>query len=232
MQDGQLATAGAAATAEAVASTAEVLAGTVFMVVGSTVEASAVALSTAVVVSVGDVSPVAVSMAVAFVVAVLVGATGVTTGAITDSLMMSSSATSAFRGGGAGAIRMNITVTTITRTITMAMDTAGTRTITMDTAGTATTMAAVMDTAMAADRGIPGISEGGDKLGCGSSGLNILMTSFEIRPATHGGDSQHSSARQAQDTRRDSKAVVFLASDDNSYITGTELFVDGGFAQV
>jgi hypothetical protein len=130
----------------------------VFMVVSSTGEASAVALSTAVVVSVGDISPVAVSTAAAFVATVLV---------ITDSLIMSSSAASAFRAGGAGAIHTDITVTTITRTTTM--DTACTHI--MDTADTVTMVAQaiamaaepVPETAMAADQGIPGVRGVGDK---------------------------------------------------------------------
>ena len=151
-----MATAGAeaAATAEAVvASTEEVSAVAVSTVaVGSTREASKVA------VSMGDVSPVALSTAVVFVVAVLVGATGVAAigaaiGVITDSLMISSSAATAFRGGGTGTIRTDITVTTITRTITM--DTAGTHTV--------TTVAAVTDTAMPADQGISEVSGVGDK---------------------------------------------------------------------
>jgi hypothetical protein len=108
---------------------------------------------------------VALSTALVFVVAVSVGGTGVATGAITDSLMMSSSAATVIRGGGTGAIRTDITVTTITRTVIM--DTAGTHTATMDTGGTAT-MIAVMDTAMAADQGISGVCGVGDKPGYGS----------------------------------------------------------------
>src|SRR5438874_4338895 len=123
-------------------------------------------------VSMKEVSAVAVSTAVAFRVAVLVAisvqceadtrshaaelARGVAIGVITvaGSLMMSSSpATSAFRGGGAGTIPTDITVTTITRTITMG------------SAGTVTTMAAVMDTSMAADQGICGGCGVGDKRG-------------------------------------------------------------------
>jgi hypothetical protein len=132
----------------------------------STGEVSAVAVSTAVA-FVAAVSAVAVSTAVAFVVAVLVAATGVATGAITDSLMMSSSAASAFRAGGAGAIRTDITVTTII--LTTIMDTAGTHTATtMDTADTVTMVGPVTDTAMAADQGISGVCGVGDTPGYGS----------------------------------------------------------------
>ena len=150
-----------------------------------------------------EVSAVAVSTAVAFVVAVLVAisvqreadtrspaaepargvaAIGAAIGAITitDSLMMSSSpATSAFRGGGAGTIRTDITVTTIIRTITM--DTAGIRTVTM---GTVITVAAVTDTAMPADQGISQVSGVGDKRGT-RKGSNIRH--WQERRGNNGG---------------------------------------------
>jgi NAD(P)-dependent dehydrogenase (short-subunit alcohol dehydrogenase family) len=42
-----------------------------------------------------------------------------------------------------------------------------------------------------------------------------------------------SAAQAKRDAKYEiAKAIVFLASDDASYITGVELSVDGGFAQV
>jgi hypothetical protein len=154
------------------------------------------------VVSTAEVSAVALSTVAPFAVAGLVGATGMATGAITDSLMMSSSAASAFRDGGAGAIRTDITITAITRTMTM--DTVGTRTA-MDTAGTVTTVAPVTgiatkaervmdmamaaepvtDTAMAADQGMSGVRGVGDKPGYGSLKIRDEATcefSKNVRP--------------------------------------------------
>src|SRR5438445_2965990 len=92
-------------------------------------------------------SAAAVSTAATFVVTVLavVFVAAVLVTVITDSIMMSSSSTtSAFRGGGSGAIRTDITVPTITRTIT--------RTITIGTAGTVTKATPAMVTAMVADQ--------------------------------------------------------------------------------
>ena len=103
--------------------------GEVSVAVVSMEDVSAVAVSTAVA-FVAAVSAVAVSTAVAFVVTVLV---------ITDSLMMSSSATSAFPGGGAGAIRTDITVTTTTHTVTL------------DTASMVITVTAVTDAIIRAE---------------------------------------------------------------------------------
>jgi len=50
------------------------------------------------------------------------------------------------------------------------------------------------------------------------------------RPAASENDIQRGSPGQVR--YEIAKAVMFLASDDSSCVTGTELFVDGGFAQV
>src|SRR2546426_5672429 len=64
----------------------------------------------------------------------------------------------------------------------------------------------------------PGLNELVASAGAGGQRLQMLSTSIPL------------GRRGTPDEI--AKAVVFLASDDSSYITGTELFVDGGFAQV
>jgi hypothetical protein len=128
-------------------------------VVANSVQCKADACSVAAV-STGVAFVVAVS-AMAFVVAVLVAATSVAIFAITDFLMMSSSATSAFHGG--GAIRTDITVPAITRTITM---------------GTVTKATPVMDTAMAADQGIFGVCGGGDERAPRAFRIRLVARAF------------------------------------------------------
>jgi hypothetical protein len=167
----------------------------VFMAAASAVAVSMGVASPAAVFTVADFMAAAISVQcqadtrssaaeiILWVAAIGVGATGMAIGAITDSLMMSSSsATWAFRGGGAGTIRTDITVTTITHTLPMgtagmAMGTAG-----MDTAGTVTTITPVIDTAMAADQGICALREIGDKRGlrCGqvNRGHSAMIVSY------------------------------------------------------
>ena len=64
----------------------------------------------------------------------------------------------------------------------------------------------------------PGYNDALVSAGAGREGLKTILTSIPLgRLGT---------------PDEVARAVVFLASEDSSYITGTELSVDGGFAQV
>lgn len=63
-------------------------------------------------------------------------------------------------------------------------------------------------------------------------GLNELFGSSEIGQQRRKLISSAVPLGRLATPKEIARAVVFLASDESSYITGTELFVDGGFAQV
>ena len=63
-------------------------------------------------------------------------------------------------------------------------------------------------------------------------GLNDLLRSSEVGQQRMQMISNTVPLGRLGEPSEIAKAVVFLASDDRRYITGTELFVDGGFAQV
>lgn len=65
-----------------------------------------------------------------------------------------------------------------------------------------------------------------------SPGLNDLLASAEVGQQRLKMISNSVPLGRLSTPDEIAKAVVFLASDDSSYITGTELFMDGGFAQV
>ena len=71
--------------------------------------------------------------------------------------------------------------------------------------------------------------------------VNAVSPGFTDTPAWHATEAGEQRPKMMSDLvplgragtpEEIAKAVVFLASDDSSYITGAELFVDGGFAQV
>jgi NAD(P)-dependent dehydrogenase (short-subunit alcohol dehydrogenase family) len=63
-------------------------------------------------------------------------------------------------------------------------------------------------------------------------GLRELLTSTETNQQTNAMVKSMVPLGRFGTSDEIAKAVVFLASDDSSYVTGVELFADGGFAQV
>jgi NAD(P)-dependent dehydrogenase (short-subunit alcohol dehydrogenase family) len=63
-------------------------------------------------------------------------------------------------------------------------------------------------------------------------GLHELLTSTETDQETRAMVKSMVPLGRFGTSDEIAKAVVFLASDDSSYVTGVELFADGGFAQV
>jgi len=63
-------------------------------------------------------------------------------------------------------------------------------------------------------------------------GLNELLGSSEIGQQRLKAISSTVPIGRLARAKEVARAVVFLASDESSYITGAELFVDGGLGQV